>query len=125
MKYALLAFSAVLLLGFFPSALAATVVRPAGTARTIIRGDFSDLILAEKQIQKSQAKIDSSKRQLERDVLDQNNRNSFRNVIVKNEDIIAAYRAEALDDIQVLRSHWDGLTGKQRDQVSEATVDLD
>ncbi|HJT24483.1 MAG TPA: hypothetical protein VJ873_07885 [bacterium] len=124
MKNTLMVFGAIFFSGAFSLPLSAATIRSTGPAKAIVADDFSELVTAEKQIQKSRTAIDQSRAQLEKDVLNPMSRNSLRAVIVKNENIIAAYRGEALDDAQFLRAHSKDLTWEQKDAVDQAWIDL-
>lgn len=125
MKTAFIAVSAAFWVGSLSLSLPAATVRSIKPDKALVADDFSELVRAMGKIQKSQAEINKSRKQLERDVLNQNNRTSFNADIIKNKNIVAAYRGEALDEAEFLRAHrWD-LTGTQRDTVAQAWLDLE
>lgn len=125
MKNAFIAVGAAFLAGSLSLPLPAATVLPIKPDKALVADDFSELVQAMGKIQKSRAEINKSRKQLERDILNQKNRISFKSDIVKNKNIIAAYRGEALDEAEFLRAHRRDLTGTQRDTVAQAWIDLE
>jgi hypothetical protein len=124
MKKTILVFTGVLFFGAFYPSRGATGFS-LSRAKTEITNDFSNLVQAEMEIQKSQGEVDKSRAQLERNVLSQSERASLRDLVGKDKAIISAYRTEALDDVEFLNAHGGTLTQAQKDTVAEAKIDLE
>ncbi len=124
MKNPIVVFAGALFFGALSLPLPIRAGISAGPVRADINADYSDLIQAESGIQKADEEMDNSRKKMERNVLSQYERDSLKDIIMRDHDIIAAYRAEALEDIQFLSIRPGALTRAQRDTVDEAEIEM-